>query len=294
MRRRSETVVAMLLFACAGCAIAFVVFYAIDRLGRNTQVMGLALGGALIFLAVALMVTAARLVVSEELEHDYPEPEHPEEQQAIEQVVAESGDRLTRKRLLKTAAGLAGGAVGAALVVPAASLGPVVSSAPLYDTPWRRGLRLVDDKGRPWRALDIEPKNFYTAYPEGADRDLIGSPLVVIRLDPAELHLPADRAGWAPQGILAYSKVCTHAACAIALFRTPKFEPTQPRPALVCPCHYSTFDPSRAGEVIAGPAGRALPQLPLYVDPAGVLRAAGNFSGPVGPSWSGVRSGRAT
>jgi len=98
MRRRSETVVAMLLFACAGCAIAFVVFYAIDRLGRNTQVMGLALGGALIFLAVALMVTAARLVVSEELEHDYPEPEHPEEQQAIEQVVAESGDRLTAAR----------------------------------------------------------------------------------------------------------------------------------------------------------------------------------------------------
>src|SRR5207248_4812630 len=59
--RGSETVVAMLLFACAGCAIAFVVFYAIDRLGRNTQVMGLALGGALIFLALALMVTAARL-----------------------------------------------------------------------------------------------------------------------------------------------------------------------------------------------------------------------------------------
>ena len=72
-------------------------------------------------------------------------------------------------------------------------------------------------------------------------------------------------------------------------FRTPKFAPTQPRPALVCPCHYSTFDPARAGKVLFGPAGRALPQLPLMVDRRGVLRAAGNFSGPVGPSWWGVR-----
>jgi ubiquinol-cytochrome c reductase iron-sulfur subunit len=42
--------------------------------------------------------------------------------------------------------------------------------------------------------------------------------------------------------------------------------------------------------VIFGPAGRPLPQLPLFVDSRGGLRAAGNFSGPVGPSWWGVRS----
>ena len=38
-----------------------------------------------------------------------------------------------------------------------------------------------------------------------------------------------------------------------------------------------------------GPAGRDLPLLPLYVDSAGYLRAKGNFDGPVGPSWWGVR-----
>jgi ubiquinol-cytochrome c reductase iron-sulfur subunit len=67
----------------------------------------------------------------------------------------------------------------------------------------------------------------------------------------------------------------------------------EPHSALVCPCHYSTFDPARAGAVLYGPAGRPLPQLPLMVDDFGMLRAAGNFSGPVGPSWWGVRDSKA-
>jgi ubiquinol-cytochrome c reductase iron-sulfur subunit len=57
----------------------------------------------------------------------------------------------------------------------------------------------------------------------------------------------------------------------------------------VCPCHYSTFDPATGGTVLFGPAGRKLPMLPLYTDGRGELRAAGNFDGPVGPSWWGVR-----
>jgi ubiquinol-cytochrome c reductase iron-sulfur subunit len=58
-------------------------------------------------------------------------------------------------------------------------------------------------------------------------------------------------------------------------------------PALVCPCHYSTFDVLDGGSVEFGPAGRSLPQLPLQIDAAGVLLAAGPMSGPVGPSWWG-------
>jgi hypothetical protein len=42
--------------------------------------------------------------------------------------------------------------------------------------------------------------------------------------------------------------------------------------------------------VIFGPAGRPLPQLPLGISAAGELRAAGNFSGAVGPVVVGVRS----
>jgi ubiquinol-cytochrome c reductase iron-sulfur subunit len=143
-------------------------------------------------------------------------------------------------------------------------------------------------------ADDVERDTFYTAYPEGADRETLGAPLVVVRLEPAALNLPSGRNGWAPGGILAYSKICTHAGCAVALYRKPTFPDVQPQPALVCPCHYSTFDPATGGSVLFGPAGRPLPQLPLYVDPAGHLRAAGNFSGPVGPSWWGVRNRKPT
>jgi ubiquinol-cytochrome c reductase iron-sulfur subunit len=151
-------------------------------------------------------------------------------------------------------------------------------------------VRLVDEGGKPFAASDIEQNTFYTAFPEGADPELIGSSLVVIRVDPSALKLPKDRAGWAPYGILAFSKICTHAGCAVALYRKPTFTTLEPNDALICPCHYSTFDPFTGGDVIYGPAGRPLPQLPLMVDNAGDLRAAGNFSARVGPSWWNVRS----
>jgi ubiquinol-cytochrome c reductase iron-sulfur subunit len=287
---RAELWAVALLLAAAVSAVGFIAAYALDGIPHQTQYLGLGLGLSFVFLAAACMVAAKSLVVSEELEEDYA-IEHVSEQDAVVEIVDQSGSRVTRKRLVTTAALTAGGALGAALVVPAVSLGPILETGKFYDTPWRRGRRLVDDGGRPWLASDIEEKNFYTAFPEGADREQLGAPLIVVRLKPEELALPPGRESWAPGGILAYSKICTHAGCAINLYRTPLFPPVEPKPALVCPCHYSTFDPARGAKVIYGPAGRPLPQLPLYVDGEGNLRAAGNFSGPVGPSWWGVRSG---
>jgi ubiquinol-cytochrome c reductase iron-sulfur subunit len=66
-------------------------------------------------------------------------------------------------------------------------------------------------------------------------------------------------------------------------------EPTSKGPALVCPCHYSTFDVTRAAKPIFGPAVRALPQLPLAVARDRTLVAAGPLSGSVGPSYWGVK-----
>jgi ubiquinol-cytochrome c reductase iron-sulfur subunit len=285
---RAELAVIALLLAAALAGAAFVAVYAIDSIPSQTQYLGLALGIALICLAAALLVTAKHLVVTEELEEEYP-ASHPEEQEELSQIVEESASRFTRKKLLGGAAVVAGGALGAAFVAPVASFGPVLESHRLLETPWRRGRRLVREDNVPVKAADIEQGTFYTAFAEGASHDLIGSPLVVVRVDPRDLKLPRGRRGWAPRGIVAYSKVCTHAGCAIALYRKPKFPPTQDRPALVCPCHYSTFDPAAGGTVVFGPAGRDLPQLPLMIDPQGNLRAAGNFSGPPGPSWWGVR-----
>jgi ubiquinol-cytochrome c reductase iron-sulfur subunit len=285
-----ELLVVVLLLAAALAAAAFTVFYG---LGWSTQVLGGTLAAALALIAAALITIAKHLVVTEELPEEYPEPS-PEEQEEVARIVEDSGSRLTRKRLLFTAAGAAGGTLGVALVAPAVSLGPVFDTSSLYQTPWRRGIRLVDSDGAPLKADDVEQEVFYTAYPEGASREDIGAPVVVVRLDPAALRLPAGRAGWAPDGILAFSKICTHAGCAIALYRKPTFAPTQPGPALVCPCHYSTFDPATGAQVTFGPAGRPLPQLPLLIDADRALRAGGNYSGAVGPGWSGVRSHGAT
>lgn len=285
----SELLVLALLGAATLSAAGFVAVYAIDRVPRQTQFLGLSLGLAFALLAAACIVVARRILPPYESEEPYAEPHHLPEAEEVVQIVEESKDAFTRRRLLGLAAGGAVGTVGLALVVPALSLGPFLDSDVLYRTPWRRGRRLVDQHGRALLAHAIERDTFYTAYPEGADWENLAAPLVVVRLEPSALELPDERAGWAPGGILAYSKTCTHAACAVALYRKPLFEPTSPRPALVCPCHYSTFDPATGGTVLFGPAGRPLPQLPLLVDDRGHLRAAGGFSGPVGPSWWGVR-----
>ena len=288
----AELLVIAALGAASLFALAFVVVYALDRLPAQTQLLGASLGLCFASLAAALILLARRVLPDEEVAEEY----HlvtPGEQRQVQRIAGESTDAITRRRLLTLAAGGTAGAVGLALVTPVLSLGPAFHLARFYDTPWRRGLRLVDEEGRPLRADEILEEALYTAFPQGADRDLLGSPVVLVRLAHDDLALPASRSGWAPDGIVAYSKICTHAGCAVALYRAPTFDPVEPGPALVCPCHYSTFDPAAGGRVTFGPAGRALPQLPLAVDAGGFLRAGGNFSGPVGPSWWGAR-GRAT
>ena len=291
--RSAENLVLALLGVATLFAIGFIVAYAeYSPRSLPNELLGICLGMCFLFIAAALAVVAKRLVVTEELEDKYPKV-HEEEQLQVAEIVHESGGRITRKRLLMGAGAAAGGALAAALVTPAASLGPVWYTAPLDQSPWRRGKRLVDEDDRPYSADTIEQGSFYTAFPEGADKDRLGAAVVVVRLDPNGLQLPAARATWAPEGIVAYSKICTHAGCAIALYRKPTFPTLEPHAALVCPCHYSTFDPARAGAVIYGPAGRPLPQLPLLIDDAGMMRAGGNFSGPVGPSWWAVRDHKA-
>jgi ubiquinol-cytochrome c reductase iron-sulfur subunit len=290
---RAEFVVVALLGIASLFAVAFVVTYAeFDAVRMPNELLGVCLGGAFLFIALALTVVAKRLVVTEELEDEYEE-EHPTEQRELIEIIHQSGSRITRKRMLVGAAGVAGGALGVAALTPALSLGPLWYTAPLARTPWRRGIRLVDESNNPVMADGIDVGSFYTAFPEGADKEELGAPVVVVRLHEGGLQLPPQRRGWAPRGIVAYSKICTHAGCAIALYRKPTFPVVEPHAALICPCHYSTFDPARGGAVLYGPAGRPLPQLPLMIDAQGVLRAAGNFSGPVGPSWWGVRDSKA-
>jgi ubiquinol-cytochrome c reductase iron-sulfur subunit len=280
----AERLAALLLLLVPIAALAFVALFILHP---NTQLLGLTMGVALALLAGALVLAGRWLVPQETKVERRPRLADPGTAQRVREQAAAGVEGITRRRLLAGAAGAAGAGLTAAVAIPIVALGPGLEEQ-LRRTPWYAGRALVDEQGNPILAADIIERSFQTAFPQNADEEDLGSPVVVVRVPPATLKLPPERAGWAPRGILAYSKICTHAACAISLFRDPLSPSTESKgPALVCPCHYSTFDVLDGGSVEFGPAGRPLPQLPLTIDAAGVLRAAGPMSGPVGPSWWG-------
>jgi ubiquinol-cytochrome c reductase iron-sulfur subunit len=283
---RAEFTVAGLLLSAMLLALGFAALLLI--LDPDTQLLALTLGGALTSFGLALAIAGARLVP--QVTAVEPRPIYDRDTSASDEVAQRLRDGvegITRRRMLTATATAALAGLAVAITAPLIALGPGLTSA-LEDTPWRRGRRLVDQNGAPVPASALEVGGFVTAFPEGANPELVTSSLIVVRVEPSQLRLPRSRADWAPQGIVAYSKICTHAGCAVSLFRSPLSPTTESGgPALVCPCHYSTFDVLDGGSVEFGPAGRPLPQLPLEIDRAGNLRAAGRMSGPVGPSWWG-------
>ncbi len=280
----AERLLALLLLAvpiAGGCFVALFVAH------PNTQLLGLSLGLALALLAAALIVAGRFVVVQETKVEERPALAQPEEIGPTTELIRSGLEGITRRQMIAGSAVAAGVGLTASVAIPMVALGPRIDDD-YSRTPWRRGRRLVDQEGTPWQASQIGAGSFETAFPEHSNEEDLGSPIVVVRVDPATLKLPAGREHWAPLGIVAYSKICTHAGCAISLYRSPLNPSTAPGgPALICPCHYSTFDVLDGAQVEFGPAGRALPQLPLMIDDEGYLRAGGPLSGPVGPSWWG-------
>jgi ubiquinol-cytochrome c reductase iron-sulfur subunit len=295
MKRRAETATAALLFAASLAGLAFVAVYAFD--GGDTQLLGASLALALGLVGAALVLAASRVLPRETEEEERPEFAVPldegEQRQRnlrsdrVGYRLRESSDRLTRRRLLGAAGAAAGVGIGAAALTPIASLGPRVGNR-LRESPWDDNTALVEENDLPVRADTLEVGSFLTAFAQGADKRDLAASVVVVRVEAGELELPPERRDWAPEGLLAFSKICTHAQCAVSLFRYPLFAERSPGPALVCPCHYSTFDVLTGGNRVFGPAVRPLPQLPLKIE-SGRLLAAGPLSGAVGASWGGVR-----
>jgi ubiquinol-cytochrome c reductase iron-sulfur subunit len=282
---QAELIVALLLIAGAIAFAGFVVFYVVSE---DTQLLGLCIGLGLILAGTASALAGKRVVIQEKATDEYKDYGDREERREVENHLVEGKVGVTRRKLLFSSLAAVGAALGAAAVVPLASLGPRIGEK-VYETPWAAGKKVVDETGKPISLDTLSPGEFITAFPDGASKEDIGSPLVLVRLKVDELELPEDRAHSAPQGYVAYSKICTHAGCAVSLFRYPTFPEEQPGPALVCPCHYSTFNPADGGQVVFGPAGRPLPQLPLRVAGDGSLEAAGGFYEPIGPSYGGIR-----
>ncbi len=280
------TLVALLV----GAAVLFVAFAVLIAAAPDTQALGLTAGGALALVAAALILAGNRVAPQETAVEERPALIDPEAERELESEAEAGTDGVSRRKLIVAAAGAAGTGLAAAAALPVTALGPGPSA--LKGSPWRASVRLVDELGKPISANDVVEGAFVTAFPEGADTRELAAPVVLVRVDPATLRLPAERRGWAPEGLLAYSKICTHASCAVSLFRYPLYERRSSGPALVCPCHYSTFDVRRAAKVVFGPAGRPLPQLPLRVDAKRDILAAGPLSGSVGPAWFGTDRGK--
>jgi ubiquinol-cytochrome c reductase iron-sulfur subunit len=265
-------------FALSGAAsVAFIVAY---FYGANTQLEGLFLAVSLGALGLGFVAWAKALMPGGHyVEEREPLPSSVEQRRAAADDFAESRGEIGRRRMLGRLLAGAAGLFGVAALFPIASLGPSPGRT-LFRTAWTAGARVVTISGLPIRLEDLGEGQLITVFPDGYT-DSSDSQAVLIRVQPAELDLQAGREDWAPDGAVAYSKVCTHAGCPVGLYE-------QEENRLFCPCHQSIFDALRGAEPTAGPATRPLPQLPLDVDEDGFLIARGDFPEPVGPGfWNG-------
>lgn len=295
-RRATRTVAALFLLSVAG-TIGFLIAYALVRPEgtiASVRTSNLLLGSAL-FLAMfgigAAAVHWAKTLMSDKeyVEQRHPQRSHAEDRAAavaaLRDGAADSG--IERRGVLKGA------------LVSALALAPLTVAVPLIGemgadwrverfrhTLWEQGRRLArDPTGRAIRASDVTIGSAFHVIPEGLTpesehwiEEKAKAVVLMVRMDPRELTEAPDRQGWSYDGIVAYSKVCTHVGCPVALYERTTHH-------LLCPCHQSTFDLADGAKVVFGPAARPLPQLPISVDDEGYLIAQSDFHEPVGPSY---------
>jgi ubiquinol-cytochrome c reductase iron-sulfur subunit len=269
--RGEALVVGAFVASIAGALGLAVVYWAGGQVQLEGIFLFLALGG----IGVGLVAWAKRFMPTREETEERGRLESTEEEVAAFTADFEAGERvLGRRGLLVKAAVGAFGALGLALLFPLRSLGPRPGRG-LKTTPYAGGpIRVVTEDGRFVRPGVLADGGLATVWPEG-HRASADAPTLLIRVEEDELRLPPDRMAWTVDGIVAYSKLCTHTGCPVGLYQ-------QDEKLLLCPCHQSTFDVLRGAKPVFGPAARALPQLPLEVDDEGYLIATGDFEGPVG------------
>jgi ubiquinol-cytochrome c reductase iron-sulfur subunit len=269
---RAERAIVVALGVSILASLGLIVLYA---LGGGAQLEGILLALALGGVGAAIVIWAIALLAAPiEVEERHSLESSGEERAGAREAL--DPQQISRRRFLVRLLSGASAVLGAALVLPALSLGPE-PGRDLFRTGWRAGSRVVDANGTPIRPGDLPLGSVQTVFPSGE----VGRPdsqTLLIRVRAEDLRLAAGRADWAPQGAIGYSKICTHAGCPVGLYRAEEH-------ALLCPCHQSTFDVLRGAVPIFGPAARPLPQLPLEVDGDGYLVARGDFPEPVGPGF---------
>jgi ubiquinol-cytochrome c reductase iron-sulfur subunit len=271
-RTVNQVAVAFLISALASLGLAVVYWQ-----GGQNQVEGVLLAIALGGIGYGFVVVARRLLP----QGPYTEerdvlPATDEMVEGFEEDLERGEGWLARRGFLLKMLGVAGGALGLAALFPIRSLGPNPGRT-LFETKWGKGSRVVDEQGDPVRVSTLEVGGVLTVFPEGS-LEVEDSQVILIRASDQDLVTKKGREGWAPEGYVAYSKVCVHAGCPVGLYQ-------QDNKHLLCPCHQSTFDVLDAAKPVFGPATRSLPQLPLMVDGDGFLRSQSDFDEPIGPGF---------
>jgi ubiquinol-cytochrome c reductase iron-sulfur subunit len=273
VRANARRIGIALVVSIAG-SIGLTVVYA---LGGQPQVEGLLIGLSLGGLAVTFVLWGKHLLPQGPyVEEREPMVSLPEDRSDLERDLRRTDRALERRTFLRRLLVGALAALGLAAIFPIRSLGPSPGRS-LFRTRWTPGSRLVTADGEPVLGRDLVFGGVLTVFPDG-HTDAADSQTVLLRVDPATFSRLPGRENWSPEGHIAYSKICTHAGCPVGLYDAESHE-------LFCPCHQSVFDVLDGARPTAGPATRALPQLPLELDEDGYLRARGDFPEPVGPTW---------
>jgi len=304
--RRAERQIATMFGLSALCTLLFCVAYFVFAVGDNPDVilgfgasnlaLGLTLGLALLLIGIGTIQWARKLMSDVEIvEMRHPtassETDRAETIEALNEGISDSA--IGRRPLVRNTLVGALALLGLPAVLALRDLGPLPGTK-LEETVWRRGMRVVNDvAGTPIKPEEVEIGQLINTQPEILFETENGEPkfegtellqaktkasTIVVRMRPDDITPSAGRANWGVDGILCYSKICTHVGCPISLWE-------QQTHHLLCPCHQSTFDLADNGKVIFGPAARSLPQLPLMLDSEGYLVAQSDFTEPVGPSF---------
>jgi ubiquinol-cytochrome c reductase iron-sulfur subunit len=270
---------------------AYFAFPLSDDLGtvrNNTLYMGLGITLGLFGIGIGAVHWAKTLMPDAEVSEERHQTRGNEavRARAIEIIkLADSESGFSRRKLIRRSL------YGALALFPIPAifffgdLGPNPKDT-LRHTMWKAGTRLTKDpSGLPIKASDVTLGSVFHVIPEGLAElehhkleEKAKAAVLLVRLDPSEIKESDERKSWSYDGIVAYSKICTHVGCPVALYE-------QHTHHLLCPCHQSTFDVTDACKVVFGPASRPLPQLPIAVDAEGYLIAQSDFTEPVGPSF---------
>lgn len=296
--KRAEHQVAVLFVASMlGTLLFLVSFFAVDprqsvvipgigQVELQHLLLGLGMGASLFFIGIGAVHWAKTLMPDDEvIEMRHPLRSSDEDRQGAVETLQAGNETsgLGRRPLIKLTMGGALGLFGLPFIVALRDLGPLPGDR-LSHTMWKADTRLVTDvESAPILASDVTIGSVYHVMPEGIEKakhkleERAKAAVILMRLNPTDIKSAKERE-WGYEGIVAYSKICSHVGCPVGLYE-------QTTHHLLCPCHQSTFDVTQDCKVIFGPAKRNLPQLMITVDAEGYLIAKGDFSEAVGPSF---------